>query len=99
MQWSAALDSLPMLHTSFPPCRGLSALTSPSLLHLIEALGQEDHLRRLWEDHAPGQSYHMVANMAKLCTIVISLLPSVLEGSNQPRLVVYGAEMDEDRRR
>ncbi len=69
------------------------------LLHLIDALGREDHMRRLWEDHAPGQSYHVVASVARLADIIVSSLPTVLDRSKQPSVVMYGAEMDEDRRR
>ena len=98
------LSLSPSPSTSLP--RGPKALHHYSvLLLLVEALATDSLLQLLWgtrEQGGSGQTKchaHILELIYRLCSTVVSLLPSSLELCRQPGVVLYGAEVDEERRR
>ena len=64
----------------------------------METLGQESNLGLLWS-HAPSPCTPILDLLQQLCEASVSILECFLEEPQHPRVLLYGAELDEERRR
>ena len=77
---------------------GAGALESPPLMHLMETLGQESTLGLLWS-HTPSPCTPTLDLLRQLCVASVSILQSFLSEPQHSGVLLYGAELEEERRR
>ena len=75
------------------------AIHSSALFKLVEVLGNQNHLKLLWNTENQSCHHRTLSALCRLCTSVVDLLSSSVTLTNQSNVTLHVAELDEDRRK